>query len=249
MKKLLLGLFVLMSSFVFSEEDPLANYTATSQVEDYMVKYQYYVFMKAYELCKKNDFRYFFVKEFKIEDNDGQIIEFKSNIKNENGTSFVEKNSNGFISLLCFNEKQDNLLLYDMKSEQIIKDTFSEAEKTTNEKTKSKIISLNTLNELKEEINKNNESVYVIFSSSNCPPCKKLAPLFEKVSSEKSDKFIKVLLDSEESKEFVSEYKIMSVPTLMIFSDNGKKVDKKSGIVEIGEWYLSINNENKKEEK
>lgn len=249
MKKLILGLFVLVNAFVFSEEDPLANYTPSSQIEEYILTYQYYVFMKANEICKKNDFRYFFVKEFKIEDNNGQIIEFKSNVNNDNGTSFVEKNSKGFISILCFNEKQDNLLLYDIKSEEIVKDTFSEAEKTSSEKVKGKIISLNTLNELKDEINKNKESVYVIFSSSYCAPCKKLEPLFEKVSSEKSDKFIKVLIDDEKSKEFVSEYKIMSVPTLMIFSDNGKKIEKKSGIVEIGEWYLNINNENKKEEK
>lgn len=66
--------------------------------------------------------------------------------------------------------------------------------------------------------------VVVDFWASWCGPCKMLAPVMEQVSEELKGKakFVKVNVD--ENPVAANEYRIASIPTVMVFK-NGKKID------------------------
>ncbi len=70
----------------------------------------------------------------------------------------------------------------------------------------------------------------VDFGANWCGPCKSLLPILEEVTSEDSTKKI-VKIDIDEQEELAAEYKIMSVPTLLVFK-NGEVIDKSVGLVQ-----------------
>lgn len=78
------------------------------------------------------------------------------------------------------------------------------------------------------EVIKSTGTVIVDFYGTWCMPCKILAPIVEKVAKEHNIKLAKV--DVDENEALVREYKIMSVPTLLIFKD-GKHTATSSGVV------------------
>ena len=70
--------------------------------------------------------------------------------------------------------------------------------------------------------------VIVDFYGTWCMPCKMLAPTLEKVANDLNIKLAKV--DIDENEELVTEYKIMSVPTLKIFKD-GELINSSVGVI------------------
>jgi len=68
----------------------------------------------------------------------------------------------------------------------------------------------------------------VDFYATWCGPCKMLGPVFEEVSKESEIQFVKVDIDNHE--ELCREYKVMSVPTLILFED-GKEVRRNIGFI------------------
>lgn len=72
--------------------------------------------------------------------------------------------------------------------------------------------------------------VVVDFGANWCGPCKSLLPILDEVVSEDSSKKI-VKVDIDEQEELAKEYKIMSVPTLLVFK-NGEVVDKSVGLIQ-----------------
>lgn len=71
--------------------------------------------------------------------------------------------------------------------------------------------------------------VVVDFFATWCGPCKMLGPVFEELSTEINDiKFIKV--DIDEHEDLCRKYKVMSVPTLIVF-DKGKEVKRNIGFI------------------
>ncbi|MCC3868351.1 thioredoxin [Terrisporobacter mayombei] len=67
--------------------------------------------------------------------------------------------------------------------------------------------------------------VVMDFFATWCGPCKMLAPIFESLSNEMYDKVDFAKIDIDRSFEVVEEYKIVSVPTMIIFK-NGKEVQR-----------------------
>ena len=66
------------------------------------------------------------------------------------------------------------------------------------------------------------EGIHLVdFYAEWCGPCKMLGPVLESMESEVD--IIKVNID--EAEELTNEFKIMSVPTMIIFKD-GKKLDE-----------------------
>ena len=88
---------------------------------------------------------------------------------------------------------------------------------------------INITNEnFKKEVLDCQELVIVDFFGTWCMPCKMLAPIVEKVCSEKNIKLAKV--DIDENMELVKEFKIVSVPTLKFFK-NGKEINTSVGMI------------------
>lgn len=80
------------------------------------------------------------------------------------------------------------------------------------------------------KIRTSDKLVVMDFFATWCGPCKMLAPIFESLSNEMSDKVDFAKIDIDRSLEVVEEYKIVSVPTMIIFK-NGKEVQRIVGFV------------------
>lgn len=71
--------------------------------------------------------------------------------------------------------------------------------------------------------------VVVDFYATWCAPCKMLAPVLEDLNDQMNEvKFVKI--DVDKSPVISNQYKIQSIPTVLIFKD-GKIQDKKVGFV------------------
>ncbi|WP_310601567.1 thioredoxin [Anaerosporobacter sp.] len=84
-----------------------------------------------------------------------------------------------------------------------------------------------TVDSFNEKVKKEGVAI-VDFFATWCGPCKMLAPVFEEVSSELNDRAGFYKVDIDESMELASEYRIQSVPTMLVFKD-GEVVDKVVG--------------------
>lgn len=82
--------------------------------------------------------------------------------------------------------------------------------------------------EFRDEIK--NGVVLVDFFATWCGPCKMLAPVLEQVSEEMAGKVNVIKVDIDQSPDLADEFKIASVPTMMVFKD-GVKVDMLVGFL------------------
>ena len=71
--------------------------------------------------------------------------------------------------------------------------------------------------------------VIVDFSATWCGPCKMMAPVLEKLAEEYSGKVLIGKLDVEENMDIAMKYRVMNVPTLLIFKD-GKILNTMVGL-------------------
>lgn len=76
------------------------------------------------------------------------------------------------------------------------------------------------------ELIKNN-TVLVDFYANWCGPCKMLSPIVEELSNEITD-IVFAKVDVDESSDIAALFKIMSIPTLIIFKE-GKAIFKTVG--------------------
>lgn len=65
--------------------------------------------------------------------------------------------------------------------------------------------------------------VLVDFWATWCGPCRMIAPVLEQISNEKSASLTIAKLDIDENPQIAQDFKIMSVPTMILFKD-GKPV-------------------------
>lgn len=66
--------------------------------------------------------------------------------------------------------------------------------------------------------------VVVDFHATWCGPCKRIAPLLEKIAEEKKDKLIMLKVDVDEVEELVGDYGIEVMPTF-VFRRKGQHLD------------------------
>ncbi len=64
----------------------------------------------------------------------------------------------------------------------------------------------------------------------SCPPCKKMGPMFEALAPEYEGKCKFIKVDLKESPSIGRQFKILGVPTLLLFKD-GEKVNSLVGLV------------------
>ena len=90
------------------------------------------------------------------------------------------------------------------------------------------ILHLNNSNDFEKEVQ--GELVLVDFFAEWCGPCQMLAPVLEQFSQEFSGKIVKI--DVDEIPELARQFRVMSIPTLMVFK-NGKLEKKQLGYMPI----------------
>ena len=77
------------------------------------------------------------------------------------------------------------------------------------------------------------EPVLIDFYADCCGPCKMLSPIIDEVAQENDDiKVVKVNVD--ESSDIALEYKVMSIPTLVVIK-NGQEVARSIGVIDKSE--------------
>jgi thioredoxin 2 len=71
--------------------------------------------------------------------------------------------------------------------------------------------------------------VLVDFHAEWCGPCKWIVPTLEEVARARAGKLLVVKVDTDEAPELAEEYRITSVPTVVLFQD-GREVDRSRGV-------------------
>lgn len=84
-----------------------------------------------------------------------------------------------------------------------------------------------TRDNFKEEVMESKIPVLVDFWATWCGPCQMIGPVIEELAEEMTDvKICKVDVDAQA--ELARQYRVMSIPTLMIFKD-GEMIKRESG--------------------
>lgn len=90
-------------------------------------------------------------------------------------------------------------------------------------------IIIGTKDNFKAEVLEAKGTVIVDFFATWCSPCKALLPILNEVVSEDANKKV-VKVDIDDCPEIAAQYRIMTVPTLLVFKD-GEIVDKSVGLI------------------
>ena len=81
-----------------------------------------------------------------------------------------------------------------------------------------------------EEVIKSDIPVLVDFWAVWCGPCKMIHPIIDELADEYDGKLKVARLDVDKNNQTASQYRIMSIPSLLFFK-NGEKVDQVIGAV------------------
>ena len=74
------------------------------------------------------------------------------------------------------------------------------------------------------------QPVLVDFTAEWCPPCKRLAPVLEELSTEYAGHLLFTTLDTDENINLTARYGVQSMPTMIIFRA-GREVQRIVGFV------------------
>ena len=91
----------------------------------------------------------------------------------------------------------------------------------------------------KESVLQSDKPVLVDFWASWCGPCRMLLPIIEEIASEEHD-FKVGKINADEQPELVNQFKVRTIPTLMVFK-NGEVVNKHTGVIPKEEVIRLVN--------
>lgn len=81
------------------------------------------------------------------------------------------------------------------------------------------MIDIKNEKEFEEEVLKSGLPVLVDFWAPWCGPCKAISPILKQLEEDNSGKLKVVKVDIDENEDLVNNFRIRSVPTLMIFKN------------------------------
>ena len=84
------------------------------------------------------------------------------------------------------------------------------------------------------DIIRGNQLTLVDFFATWCGPCKMMHPVLEQLKHELGDSIRIIKLDVDKNKALALQYRIQSVPTLMLFK-NGENVWRQSGAMRLAD--------------
>lgn len=86
-----------------------------------------------------------------------------------------------------------------------------------------------TQDNFEAEVVNSDKPVLVDFWASWCGPCKQLSPVVDQIAEEKDD--VKICkLNVDEQQDLAVKYKVMSIPTLIVFK-NGEEAKRSVGVI------------------
>lgn len=88
-------------------------------------------------------------------------------------------------------------------------------------------------NQLTSLLQNSGKKTYVDVYLTYCPPCKRLAPKFEKWAENNADKASFAKVNTQEVSGIAKKYSIQKYPTVLVFDEDGNLVDKKVGLDQI----------------
>ncbi|MFN3301698.1 MAG: thioredoxin [Patescibacteria group bacterium] len=89
---------------------------------------------------------------------------------------------------------------------------------------------LNKKNFKKEVLEESKIPVLVDFYADWCPPCRVLSPILEELEGKYQDKIKFAKVNVGEEQDLASNYKVISIPTLIIFK-NGQEIKRMVGLL------------------
>ncbi len=230
MSKFLLALTILFSSAIFSFNSNLAaNQIGTAMQGSGGAVYQ------GVQYCKENNYPYFKIKSISGKDDNGNTFEFTgiSNTKEYTLYQSPEVGGTSF-TLFCYNNKPEDVDAYDVDVWfTLYEDIMKKAQEPQEEIHSDHVTTLNTEAELNDFLNEKGQKTYVDIYSTYCPPCKTLAPLFIEWAEKNQGKSRFAKINIDEVKELGERFSVEGVPLLLVFDEDGKLIDRKTGLPEI----------------